>query len=171
MALKFDQLQRLIPYEQVPTFSPMMSVAEAYRDLAQLRRTAFSVVARDTAYFIDGTKFLPLLLEPVSGLDIHALMDQSLHQTLTRPDVAAAAQPVTMLNLNAALEMPEATNLGQDIPFLVRNPLRNLGWLLQPGLARIVTQLPKYICENNHVNPDPDHGTCYSCPGKIVRVE
>lgn len=38
-------------------------------------------------------------------------------------------------------------------------------------IPNAVMQKAVFICPNGHKNPDPDHGTCYNCPGPIVKVE
>lgn len=36
------------------------------------------------------------------------------------------------------------------------------------AIAELKTPPPKFICEGGHENPDPDHGSCYRCPRKII---
>jgi hypothetical protein len=38
-------------------------------------------------------------------------------------------------------------------------------------MRETATKKTAFLCLNGHRNPDPDHGRCYSCPGKIVGTE
>jgi hypothetical protein len=56
--------------------------------------------------------------------------------------------------------------------FEIREDDIQIGWYLNhETVLDATTKKTVFICTNGHVNPDSDHGTCYSCPFPIVMTD
>jgi hypothetical protein len=53
----------------------------------------------------------------------------------------------------------------------VRSAEQDLGWYLGESILPNLTRRIVYICQLNHRNYDPDHGTCGFCPYPIVSTD
>jgi hypothetical protein len=161
----------LIAYEALPSVDPLLSVAEAFQRLARTGRSGFSIGMAGQRYFVKGNELLERLLVDADREQVPRLMSQPLWELIQQPSAASTRVPVEMIGpgdeLGPLMQRDQSARA-----LLVRDDRHQLGWLFNKhSLLNPATKRPNYICGRGHSNTDPDHGTCYQCPAKIVRVE
>jgi hypothetical protein len=152
-----------------PTFDQSTPVLDAFQALAQHDLGAFIYKAPGAEYLVRADRLATHLF----GKDKEIPW---LRKTTVLPlgRVLSAGGKWGLRVQSAPLEPTTDPSpfqsLDQDLVFqVVGAEGGRLGWflnhetVLEPATRRVF-----FKCENGHRNPDPDHGTCYSCPAKIV---
>jgi hypothetical protein len=172
MSTKVIDAEHFVPLASLPEFGPTTTVADAYKQLGTTGNGAFVYSENGTEFVVEATKLIRDLFHDQPNWELRDRSRWSLSKAL------GSASRASILQVNDRHLSPtdDPTDLIDDAgpaqAFLVVDGERRLGWLLtsksvvQPATKRYV-----YICSNHHENPDPDHGTCYVCPAKIVKSE
>lgn len=102
---------------------------------------------------------------------IEALADAAVGELVTGSiglpaRVRIGQRPVDVATAETELRVPD------ERVFEVVVGGRRVGWYLNHESIRLTTTGKIWWkCTNGHLNPDPDRGSCYQCPGKIVGPE
>lgn len=156
-------------YEQLPRLTEDDTLLDAFRRMAEANVGAVMVYANQKPH-----KYLPgewlksayFRLREMQSEEVNSA-EEPLRTVLKR---ALDLPPITA-GLSTSLNSTEVElQDGGDTVFLVRGDNgQSLGWFLNHDtvVQSFHKPPPVFLCENNHENPDPDHGFCYRCPGKI----
>jgi hypothetical protein len=171
MGGKMGKSSNFVSLESLPEIEGSTSVADTYRRLGKAQRGAFSYSENGMHYIVKADDLATQLFE---AQDISTLRERaawSIRDAMRRVKIPVQVA-VAERRLSADEDPQTFLQQSSEQAFWVTDGDRRLGWLLtKDALLHTATKRLVYICANNHENPDPDHGTCYKCPAKIVRNE
>jgi hypothetical protein len=161
-----------VALDTLPEIDDTTSVADAYRLLGGAGRAAFSYAQGGQRFIVKANELLNRLY---GGADISTIRQRtywSMGDAMRRLNMPTVKVAIEAQGVSAEEEAQPLLDQGAKQAFLVTEGDRSLGWLFNDdALLEVATKRLVYICGNSHENPDPDHGTCYQCPAKIVRSE
>jgi len=162
-----------VAWQQMPTFDAGTPVLDVYRALADAHRSGFVMKDGDRRLFVNGGILVDEAIESSADLmRLATIGGEGIGALCRRVGLRSAVIPVELEAIAAGIDISPLQNTAEDRVYLVSDSSTLIGYfinhetLLDPATKRI-----QFICENDHSNPDPDHGTCYQCPGRIVRTE
>lgn len=160
----------LVETPSLPEFGSTTTVFDAYRRLGQEGRAAFYYRDDDHEYVIKAQDLLSQLYEGQDTASVRIRSSWPLSKALeiTKPGVRVS---VDRIPITEGRQPPVTIQPKDERAFVLMEGARRLGWVTTLNLFDPATKRLVYICARNHENPDPDHGTCYRCPAKIVRSE
>lgn len=169
MGTKVIDAPDFVPFDSLPHLDTSLTVVKAYAHLARTGRIAFWVDLGRSRYFVKGNELLETLLANETRETVGTVMGSTLSEVLLDPRMKTTH--LQLLNIEPDTTPEALPESDSAVAFLVSRDNRSLGWFLnQKSLFNPATRRPRFICELGHQNPDPDHGTCYQCPKKIVTV-
>jgi len=162
-----------VPLSDVPVLSDSTPLRAAYSHLAKAGRGGFILERGSTRTYVKAAQLAAELLQRAdTGPEgMTQLADESLGEVLSRGIGAGGLVPIMEQPVDVDADVAGLTRQPETV-FRVVDTGKSVGWFLNHETVRdTMTQKTWWICAKGHRNPDPDHGTCYSCPGRIVRTE
>jgi len=173
--MKLNESPHFVPKERIPIIDASSSFLQVYQQLSASGHGGFLMDKgnRADAY--------------VKAYDLaDAVLQEVQHNPEKITDITSkpigeviAALPGTAANFLVSVD-PVAVDVDydehvlqnqKDKVFRVIASGRTDGWFLNhERLHGTLTRRTIFLCEAGHRNPDPDHGTCYSCPSPIVKT-
>lgn len=155
--------------DAIPLVELSTPFREVYSRLSRDGRGGFIVSATDgSRNYVKAYELAEEAIGKAAGdaAKVRRLADASIGQclqTATGALVPVDDHPIDVSADDGSLrQQPERV-------FAVIEAGRFTGWFLNHESIRdTLTPKTVYVCAQGHENPDPDHGTCYSCPFPIT---
>ena len=169
-----DKSEHFVPLEDILVFDASTPVLDVYRELGEKRRGGFILRDADQERFVNAEELAQRsIIEPTKDFEeIVSETSETIGQLCESPAVISAITDIEPYPIEADADAAVLQAQIDDKVYMVSSGVDPTGYffnheaVLDPATKRVL-----YVCEYNHRNPDPDHGTCYRCPGRIVRTE
>jgi hypothetical protein len=161
---------RFVAQEKLPRIDAGTTFKETYSQLTRSGGSGFLLSdSGKVRGYVKGDELAAVVVQQAQG-DAQQLREYSAKQigdVITQ--FAAPLVPVAPIPAGATEGQLHAI---EETVFEILEDERQIGWYLNhETVLDATTKKTVFICTNGHVNPDPDHGTCYSCPFPIVLTD
>lgn len=167
---------KFLTVEQLPHIEATMLFSEVYVKLWHKHVSGFLLVQNGVAScyikgadlakaVIEQTKNDSNLLKQYCCMPVGPLL-ASIDPIPVSPIVPLNPVPIPVDSSESQLDTQP------DAVFSVVDKGKQVGWYFNKEFIRATaTKRTVFICTRSHPNPDPDRGSCYKCPAKIVKTE
>lgn len=164
---------KFLTVEQLPHIEAMMVFSEVYKKLSNKHVSGFLLVQSGmTTCYVKGAELAQTVIELAN--DDSTLLKQYCSTPLG--SLLAIIGPIPVSPIVPLIPDPIAVDSNEGLLdeqseaiFYVVDKGKQIGWYLNKDST--VTKRTVFICSRSHDNYDPDGGSCYKCPAKIVRTE
>ena len=161
--------RQFVEASQIRQISEQRSITKVFQSLQEANAGGLIIEAAGKlgAHYVDGKALADAIVSLTNARGADWLRSQSISNIIHEPEIGKAIVKVD----ESALRGDETLVGLQHGPISpVREENRTIGWYFSDEqlIKSFKTNPPKFLCKNNHENPDPDHGTCYQCPAEII---
>ena len=160
---------KYLTQEKLPRIDTGTIFKEAYAQLNRSGSSGFLLVDKgDLRGWIKADRLAQAIVKEAKG-DAERLRELSAEPI---GKVVERLAPTVLVTVTDA--PPNATevmldDVVEETVFRIAEADGTTGWYLNHETVREAATKPTvFVCQVGHRNPDPDHGTCYSCPFPIV---
>ena len=154
----------------VPAIEARTPTHEAFAALSKRGAGGFLVTQNGVpAYFVPARRFAETLQSEAAKESWATLLDRAVQEHLGRLRHAGIAVPVQPTPVDVSAD-PGTLEARVESVYRVLEAGQATGWYINREVLTqtVYTPPPTFVCGNGHPNPDPDRGTCGSCPAPIV---
>jgi len=164
-----------VPLANLTSVDSNQRLSDVYRQLSEAPLTG-SFILRESGR---GEKYVkaPALATAIAsfvGNDVskwETFSEMPLAEIITRVPTTGVFVDIDPRSVEASSEEEGLRNMADRV-FPVAQHGKLIGWYLNhESVLNVTTSRTVFICSRGHRNPDPDTGTCYTCPAPIVKTE
>ena len=169
-----DKKEHFISIGDMPSFDVSTPILDVYQKLAEAKRGGFILNDGEKQVFVKAGDLATktMIGSPPAVRKMVAELQQTIGDLCKTPGLGPAIIPLEEDSVKIEDDPTPLQNVPEDKVYAVTSGDASVGYFLNhESVADPATKRLYFVCGNNHRNSDPDHGYCYSCPAKIVRIE
>ena len=169
-----DKKEHFVSIQDMPSFGVSTPILDVYRKLAEAKRGGFILNDGEKQLFVKAGDLATktMLGSPPAVRRMVAELQETIGDLCNTPGLGAAIIPLETASVKVEDDPTPLQDEVEDKVYAVTSIDGSVGYFLNhEAVADPATKRLYFVCTNNHRNPDPDHGYCYSCPAKIVGIE